>query len=272
MHVIKTDNSGVVIWNQTTGGTNSYAYGGIINAYNEIIIYGEKEGYAVVYSMGHEDDPGEGELVAFDHDMDRVKGLIEIDSGYLIAFSKDYETKIIETNYTFIIQNTFSVSGYCRSLSQDLDGDLLVTLQTGETEHVFMVLDPLTGQTIWEVSAPGLYNGFQNDGSYYAIGHSGDGMSLFLRIDENGDIITTRSLGTGILSDHTVTNDGGLVLTGTTSHWNDQQSDTPLYKTDMDGRSVDTFNIANEPVHVFRIGSEKDANLYPVQMNQNGRN
>jgi len=93
-------------------------------------------------------------------------------------------------------------------------------------------------------------------------------MSLFFRLNENGDIITSSSFGSGILSGYAATSDGGLIFTGTTSYWNDEHSDTPLYKTNLDGELGNTFNLAHGPGHVFSIGINKDFNMAPVQMDQ----
>ena len=264
--VVKTDDFGTEIWRQYLG-IDSWGYGGLINDNSEIIIYGEEDGNAVVYSLSQ--DGTNFDVVAFDDNMDRAKGIVKVDGGgYYIAFSKDYETKILKTNDNFVGETEVNIAGYCRSLSLANDGTLLTTLQTSENEHTYMKFDPLTGQTIWSGTVAGLYSGFQAGDSYYFVGHSDDGMSLFLRLNENGDIITTRSFGPGILSGYAVTSDGGLIFTGTTSDWNDEQSDTPLYKTNLDGELGDAFNLVHGPGHIFSIGINKDFNLAPVQMDQ----
>ena len=264
--VVKTDDFGTEIWRQYLG-IDSWGYGGLINDNGEIIIYGEEDGNAVVYSLSQ--DGTNFDVVAFDDNMDRAKGIVKVDGGgYYIAFSKDYETKILKTNDNFVGETEVNITGYCRSLSLASDGNLLTTLQTSENEHTYMKIDPLTGQTIWSGTAAGLYSGFQAGDSYYFVGHSDDGMSLFLRLNENGEVITTRSFGPGILSGYAVTSDGGLIFTGTTSDWNDEQSDTPLYKTNLDGELGDTFNLVHGPGHIFSISINKDFNLAPVQMDQ----
>jgi hypothetical protein len=265
MLVIKTDADGTELWRQYLG-VNSWGYGGLINDNGEIIIYGEEDGNVVVYSLSQ--DGTNFDVVAFDNNMDRAKGIVKVDGGgYYIAYSKDYGTKILKTNDNFVGETEVNIAGYCRSLSLASDGSLLATLQTSENEHTYMKFDPLTGQTIWSGTAAGLYSGFQAGDSYYFVGHSDDGMSLFLRLNENGDIITSSSFGSGILSGYTVTTDGGLIFTGTTSDWNDEQSDTPLYKTNLDGELGDTFNLVHGPGRISSMGINKDFNLAPVQMN-----
>ena len=267
MLVIKTDAAGTELWRQYLGA-NSWGYGGLLNDNGEIIIYGEEDGNAVVYALS-QDGTNFDVVVAFDHNMDRAKGMVKVDGGgYYIAFSKDYETIILGTDENFVWETEVNIAGYCRSLSLAGDGTLLTTLQTSENEHTYMKFYPQTGQTIWSGTAAGLYSGFQAGDSYYFVGHSDDGMSLFLRLNENGDIITSSSFGSGILSGYAVTSDGGLIFTGTTSYWNDEHSDTPLYKTNLDGELGNTFNLAHGPGHVFSIGINKDFNMAPVQMDQ----
>ena len=264
--VIKTDGLGTEIWRRYLGH-DSWGYGGLLNDNGEIIIYGEEGGSAVVYALSpYGADLG---MVQFDENMDRAKGIVEVDGGgYYLAFSKDYETKILKTNNNFIGETEVNISGYCRSLSLASDGNLLITLQTSQNEHTYRKIDPLTGQAIWSGTAAGLYSGFQAGDSYYFVGHSDDGMSLFFRLNENGNVITTRSFGPGILSGYAVTSDGGLIFTGTTSDWNDVQSDAPLYKTNLDGELGDMFNLVHGPSLKFNIGINKDFNLAPVQMGQ----
>jgi hypothetical protein len=265
--VIKTDAAGTELWRQYLGA-NSWGYGGLLNDNGEIIIYGEEDGNAVVYALS-QDGTNFDVVVAFDHNMDRAKGMVKVDGGgYYIAFSKDYETIILGTDENFVWETEANIAGYCRSLSLASDGTLLATLQTSDSEHTYMKFYPQTGQTIWSGTAAGLYSGFQAGDSYYFVGHDDDGMSLFLRLNENGDIITSSSFGSGILSGYTVTSDGGLIFTGTTSYWNDEQSDTPLYKTNLNGELGNTFNLAHGPGHVFSIGINKDFNLAPFQMDQ----
>jgi hypothetical protein len=267
MLVIKTDAAGTELWRQYLGA-NSWGYGGLLNDNGEIIIYGEEDGNAVVYALS-QDGTNFDVVVAFDHNMDRAKGMVKVDGGgYYIAFSKDYETIILGTDENFVWETEANIAGYCRSLSLAGDGTLLATLQTSDSEHTYMKFYPQTGQTIWSGTAAGLYSGFQAGDSYYFVGHDDDGMSLFFRLNENGDIITSSSFGSGILSGYTVTSDGGLIFTGTTSYWNDEQSDTPLYKTNLDGELGNTFNLAHGSGHVFSIGINKDFNMAPVQMDQ----
>jgi hypothetical protein len=267
MLVIKTDAVGTELWRQYLGA-NSWGYGGLLNDNGEIIIYGEEDGNTVVYALS-QDGTNFNVVVAFDNNMDRAKGMVKVDGGgYYIAFSKDYETIILGTDENFVWETEVDIAGYCRSLSLASDGTLLATLQTSDSEHTYMKFYPQTGQTIWSGTAAGLYSGFQAGDSYYFVGHDDDGMSLFLRLNENGDIITSSSFGSGILSGYTVTSDGGLIFTGTTSYWNDEQSDTPLYKTNLNGELGNTFNLAHGLGHVFSIGINKDFNMAPVQMNQ----
>jgi hypothetical protein len=267
MLVIKTDAVGTELWRQYLGA-NSWGYGGLLNDNGEIIIYGEEDGNTVVYALS-QDGTNFNVVVAFDNNMDRAKGMVKVDGGgYYIAFSKDYETIILGTDENFVWETEANIAGYCRSLSLASDGTLLATLQTSDSEHTYMKFYPQTGQTIWSGTAAGLYSGFQAGDSYYFVGHDDDGMSLFLRLNENGDIITSSSFGSGILSGYTVTSDGGLIFTGTTSYWNDEQSDTPLYKTNLNGELGNTFNLAHGLGHVFSIGINKDFNMAPVQMNQ----
>jgi len=267
MLVIKTDVAGTELWRQYLG-VNSWGYGGLLDDNGKIIIYGEEDGNTVVYTLS-QDGMNFDVVVAFDHNMDRAKGMVKVDGGgYYIAFSKDYETIILGTDENFVWETEANIAGYCRSLSLAGDGTLLATLQTSDSEHAYMKFYPQTGQIIWSGTAAGLYSGFQAGDSYYFVGHSDDGMSLFLRLNENGDIITTSSFGPGILSGYAVTSDGGLILTGTTSDWNDEQSDTPLYKTNLDGELGDTFNLLHGPGRISSIGINKDFNLTPVQMDQ----
>jgi hypothetical protein len=267
MLVIKTDADGTELWRQYLG-VNSWGYGGLLDDNGKIIIYGEEDGNTVVYTLS-QDGMNFDVVVAFDHNMDRAKGMVKVDGGgYYIAFSKDYETIILGTDENFVWETEANIAGYCRSLSLAGDGTLLATLQTSDSEHAYMKFYPQTGQTIWSGTAAGLYSGFQAGDSYYFVGHDDDGMSLFLRLNENGDIITSSSFGSGILSGYTVTTDGGLIFTGTTSYWNDEHSDTPLYKTNLDGELGNTFNLAHGPGHVFSIGINKDFNMAPVQMDQ----
>ena len=267
MLVIKTDAAGTELWRQYLG-VNSWGYGGLLDDNGKIIIYGEEDGNTVVYTLS-QDGTNFDVVVAFDHNMDRAKGMVKVDGGgYYIAFSKDYETIILGTDENFVWETEANIAGYCRSLSLAGDGTLLATLQTSDSEHTYMKFYPQTGQTIWSGTAAGLYSGFQAGDSYYFVGHDDDGMSLFFRLNENGDIITSSSFGSGILSGYTVTSDGGLIFTGTTSYWNDEQSDTPLYKTNLDGELGNTFNLAHGSGHVFSIGINKDFNMAPVQMDQ----
>ena len=267
MLVIKTDAVGTELWRQYLG-VNSWGYGGLLDDNGKIIIYGEEDGNTVVYTLS-QDGMNFDVVVAFDHNMDRAKGMVKVDGGgYYIAFSKDYETIILGTDENFVWETEVDIAGYCRSLSLASDGTLLATLQTSDSEHTYMKFYPQTGQVIWSGTAAGLYSGFQAGDSYYFVGHDDDGMSLFLRLNENGDIITSSSFGSGILSGYTVTSDGGLIFTGTTSYWNDEQSDTPLYKTNLNGELGNTFNLAHGLGHVFSIGINKDFNMAPVQMNQ----
>jgi len=267
MLVIKTDAAGTELWRQYLG-VNSWGYGGLLDDNGKIIIYGEEDGNTVVYTLS-QDGMNFDVVVAFDHNMDRAKGMVKVDGGgYYIAFSKDYETIILGTDENFVWETEANIAGYCRSLSLAGDGTLLATLQTSDSEHAYMKFYPQTGQIIWSGTAAGLYSGFQAGDSYYFIGHDDDGMSLFLRLNENGDIITSSSFGSGILSGYTVTTDGGLIFTGTTSYWNDEHSDTPLYKTNLGGELGNTFSLAHGPGHVFSTGINKDFNMAPVQMNQ----
>ena len=265
MLVVKTDEFGTEIWRHYSS-FESWGYGGLLNDNGEIIIYGEEMGHAVVWALSL--DGTNFNVVAFDDNMDRAKGIVKVDGGgYYIAFSKDYETKILKTNDNFAGETEVNITGYCRSISLASDGTLLTTLQTSENEHTYMKIDPLTGQTMWAGTAAGLYSGFQVGDSYYFVGHSDDGMSLFLRLDDGGNVITSSSFGSGILSGYAVTSDGGLIFTGTTSYWNDEQSNTPLYKTNRNGESGNTFNLANSPGPVFSMDINEDSNLAPIQIN-----
>jgi len=265
MTIQKLDNGGNVIWGSYFDD-DSWGYGGLLSQNDETIIYGEKDGYGVVYTHS---DSLEWELVVSDESMDRVKGMVEIENGggYYIAFSKDYETKIIKTDNSFSEVEDITIPGYCRSISLAGDGNLLITLQMGENEHKVAKLDPSTGQDIWAETATGLYNSFQLGTNYFALGHSESG-ALFLKLDEDGSVITSTTFGSGILSGYSLTSDGGIIITGTTSYWNDEQSDTPLYKTNLSGELGATFSLVQGSGQLLRMDNSRDSNLIPVQINK----
>ncbi|SVD46726.1 uncharacterized protein METZ01_LOCUS399580, partial [marine metagenome] len=108
--VIKTDDTGTELWRQYLG-SDSWGYGGLLNDNGEIIIYGEEDGNAVVYALSqYGTNLG---VVAFDDNMDRAKGIVKVDGGgYYIAFSKDYETKIVKTNDNFVGETEANIAGY----------------------------------------------------------------------------------------------------------------------------------------------------------------
>ena len=242
--IYKLDDSGNIIEGTDIESqyASAWAYGAVVGPSSSpmLYVYGEMDGSAVIHSVSQSLGSSQ-ELVYTDQQMHRVKDMIKIDDGYVIASSNNEQTKIVKTDFDFNLTAQQTLDGYSRSINVTSDGNILLAMQTGDPEHQLIKLNLATGVIYWEISADGIYNGFEVDDSYYAVGHH-NGASLFMKLDISGNIISSSSFGSGVISDFSVTSDGGLVLTGTTSYWNDELSDTPVYKTDLNGTVNSRFN------------------------------
>ena len=139
MKIFKLDYDGNILSNtyiQSDYGSG-WAYGGIMAHSDDlIIVYGEMDGVAAVYALNQNFTIQD--LVYVDHEMHRVKDMVKLENGYLIASSNNEQTKIVQTDLNFNFQNGTTLNGYCRSINYTDDGNVLTSLQTGENEHTLI--------------------------------------------------------------------------------------------------------------------------------------
>lgn len=261
LNVTKLDIDGTYIWSNQAG-SNSWGFGGMLNPSGEgVIAYGQADGGATVYLV---DSNGDVESVFEDEFWDRTKGIVFFDNGYYIALSRDYETKIVEVNENFEIISQNYVNGYCRSLSMASDGNLLLTLQNNQNNHRLILYNPIVGTTIWTHNERFLYDAFEYNGIYYALGGNADGLCSLLIIDMMGLLESNIAYGPGILSNYCLTSDNGILLTGTSSYWGDDESNLIIYKTDLGGNTAVLPNYTQYRNSVQIIDpTMKESNFYP---------
>lgn len=219
-------------------GGSSWAYGVIkphdnqpfISQNDVMLVHGEMDGIASIYAFS---TSGEIALIYSDPEMLWVRDMVKTEYGYLVASTRNEQTKIVKTDFELNPLSFSMLDGYCRAIYATEEGNILIALQTSNSDHKILKIG-INSETIWQVSADGIYNVFEVNGTNYAVGHH-DGVSLFMMLDASGNIISNQSFGSGVISGHSLTSDGGLIFTGTTSYWTDQTSDTPVYKTTLEG-------------------------------------
>lgn len=269
-YVIKTNNSGDVVWSKTYGGTgddygfiiqetndNCFAMIGHTNSYgnggNDVYFIKINSTGDILWSRTY---GGPGDDRGFSMEQTNDGGFII--SGYTTSFGAgDADVYAIKTdiNGNVIWSGTFGGAGedQAYSVKQTIDGGYIFTGYSnfGSSPEIYIIKTDSPGNMVWSKTFGGAGDDvgnivYQNNaGDYFIAGYqdsfgAGGYDAFLMKLNDSGNLYYFKTFG-GVNDDFGITgclvDDGGFIVSGFTRSFGAGSYDVYIIKTDNEGQS-----------------------------------
>ena len=103
-----------------------------------MLVHGEMDGIASIYAFS---TSGEIALAYSDPEMLWVRDMVKTEYGYLVASTRNEQTKIVKTDFELNPLSFSMLDGYCRAIYATEEGNILIALQTSNSDHKILKIE-----------------------------------------------------------------------------------------------------------------------------------